>query len=267
MEFNYYPYNQGAGSSLFEDVLMCPSMAVEFSLMTIPDDLFESGSECCHFQYEEPPASPTSTEMATETFNYNQDLPPTKTTQTEPQSPKPSKKPSFPSQTLRKSSDHKKPIFDDNSTVSSDTILPENPANPAGKYSNSIKFYLKANQINSAQKLTKKHTTHLRRKFGIKTHQVKRVAESYFSGSRGAGRPERYVKINSLMKNWCGRFEVREGRVPSIDEICREGFRVKRLGEVEFEGEREWKCSKGWAKRFLLKNGSRVGGEQREEEG
>jgi hypothetical protein len=254
MEFNYYPYNQGAGSSLFEDVLMCPSMAVEFSLMTIPDDLFESGSECCHFQYEEPPATPTSTQMATETFNYNPHTPPSKITQTEPQSPKLSKRPSSP-QIPRKSSDHKKPIFDDSSTQSSDTVLPENPANPIGKYSNNIKSYLKANQISTAKALTKQHTTHLRRKYGIKTHQVKRVAESYFSGSRGAGRPERYVKVNSVMKNWCGKFKAREGRVPSIDEICREGFRVKGLGKVEFEGERDWKCSKGWAKRFLLKNG------------
>jgi hypothetical protein len=254
MEFNYYPYNQGAGSSLFEDVLMCPSMAVEFSLMTIPDDLFESGSECCHFQYEEPPATPTSTQMATETFSYNHHTPPTKFTQTEPQSPKLPKRASSP-KNPRKSSDHKKPIFDDSSTQSSDTVLPEKPANPIGKYSNNIKSYLKANLINTAKALTKQHTTHLRRKYGIKTHQVKRVAESYFSGSRGAGRPERYVKVNSVMKNWCGKFKAREGRVPSIDEICREGFRVKGLGKVEFEGEREWKCSKGWAKRFLLKNG------------
>lgn len=255
MEFNYYPYNQGAGSSLFEDVLMCPSMAVEFSLMTIPDDIFDSGSECCHFQYEEPTATDPSTEMATETFNYDQEVPKTAITHTEPQSPKLSKKPSFLAPNARKLSDHKKILFDDCSTESSDTALPESPANPPGKYSNAIKSYLKANAISCPQKLTKQHTTHLRRKYGIKTHQVKRVAESYFTNSRGAGRPERFVKTNFLMKNWCGKFKVKNRRAPSIDEICSEGFRFKGLNKIEFTGERDWKCSKGWAKRFLLKNG------------
>jgi hypothetical protein len=125
------------------------------------------------------------------------------------------------------------------------------------KYSDLIKTYLKENNIGSIELLDKAHVEHLKEKFGIQTHQVKRVASSYFSRGKGAGRPERYTKTNDLMKLWSFNFVCVKNRAPTIEETISEGTMLKNQTRVDLEDENDWKCSKGWAKRFLIKNGLR----------
>ena len=95
----------------------------------------------------------------------------------------------------------------------------------------------------------------LRHKFNIKTHQVKRVAMSYFQNSQGAGRPEIFVKTNNIMKNWLDQFILNIGRNPSLDEMVAHGKLLKDADMPELHDETEWKCSKGYCKRLLARHG------------
>ena len=103
--------------------------------------------------------------------------------------------------------------------------------------------------------LTKTHIDLLRNKFNIKTHQVKRVASSYFLKSKGAGRPERFIRTNNIMKQWMYQFLSTYDKAPSVEETLNHGQYIKSLNMAELVNESHWKCSKGWAKRFLVKNG------------
>jgi len=59
------------------------------------------------------------------------------------------------------------------------------------------------------------------------------------------------------MKQWSFHFLCTKGRAPTIEETISEGTLLKILNPVQIQDEKDWKCSKGWAKRFLIKNGLR----------
>ena len=116
---------------------------------------------------------------------------------------------------------------------------------------------MKENGIVSIEMLDMGHVQFLKDKCGIQTHQVKRVASSYFGKGKGAGRPERFTQTNYLMKQWSFKFLSTKNRAPTIEETISEGTLLKSQNLLELQEEKYWKCSIGWAKRFLIKNGMR----------
>ena len=83
------------------------------------------------------------------------------------------------------------------------------------------------------ENLTKPHIDYLRNKFNIKTHQVKRVAASYFLKSKGAGRPERFTKTNNIMKQWIDMFLSTYDRPPNVEETLIHGQYIKSLNMID----------------------------------
>ena len=57
------------------------------------------------------------------------------------------------------------------------------------------------------------------------------------------------------MKQWVYQVLSFEKRAPSIEETISHGLLIKAQNMNELADEKLWKCSKGWAKRFLVKNG------------
>lgn len=57
------------------------------------------------------------------------------------------------------------------------------------------------------------------------------------------------------MKQWVHQVLSLENRTPSIEETINHGLILKASTLPELADESLWKCSKGWAKRFLVKNG------------
>jgi len=126
---------------------------------------------------------------------------------------------------------------------------------PAKKYSVHIKEWLKTTNFSNVEQIPEDQINILRAQFSIKTHQIKRVAGSYFTKTKGAGRPEIFVKTNNYMRQWLAKFIRIHKKNPTLDEIVDEGKKLKAADYPELFSEKAWKCSKGWAKRFLTKNG------------
>jgi len=123
------------------------------------------------------------------------------------------------------------------------------------KYSDFVKKYISFNKIESFEKFSKDHVTYLKRKFNKRAYQINRVAKKYFEKEKikPVGRPEKFVKINKLMNDWGQSFMTQNKRPPTMIEIKRYGAKLKEDKKCLLSDELDWKCSKGWTKRFFEK--------------
>ena len=124
---------------------------------------------------------------------------------------------------------------------------------PNGIYADHIRDYLKASTLTSYEECPKELFDLWRKGSGKKSSQVKRVAWRYFHPStRKVGKPG-YPKTMQILNDWCQRFMVMRGRIPRQCELLEEGRRVKSLHLPQLSIEGEWQCSKGWAKKFIIR--------------
>merc|ERR1712227_443541 len=122
------------------------------------------------------------------------------------------------------------------------------------KYSDFVKKYISFNKIESFEKFSKDHVTYLKRKFNKRAYQINRVAKKFFERDqmKPVGRPEKFTMINKLMKDWGQNFMATHKRAPTMPEIKQAGQRLKEEKKSQLNDEMDWKCSKGWAKRFFM---------------
>ena len=125
------------------------------------------------------------------------------------------------------------------------------------KYSLEIKKFLDDNEITSMDELKKSHIAFQKKEYKIQTHQVKRVANSHFNKNKLPGRPVRYPKTNQMIRDWAFHFLSFYSRAPSLDETMTMGIHLKSQALPYQNDEKDWECSKGWANKFLLRNGLR----------
>ena len=125
------------------------------------------------------------------------------------------------------------------------------------KYSQGVKNLLIKKGIKSYEEISEPDLKLLKKQYGVKGYQIKRVVTRFLKNGQSAGRPDTFVNTNVVMKAWLASFIDTNDRNPSFYEIFNKGQEIKAVGFPELAEETAWKCSKGWSKRFLAKNGLR----------